>query len=43
VVPEGEAETQASQNLWNVLALLSVVIIAGSFTLMALQLGQPIR
>ncbi len=43
VVPEGEEETQASQNLWNVLALLSVVIIAGSFTLMALQLGQPIR
>ena len=43
VVPEGEAETQASQNLWNALAGLSVVIIAGSFALMALQLGQPIR
>jgi len=43
VVPEGEAETQASQNLWYALAGLSVVIIAGSFALMALQLGQPIR
>jgi len=43
VVPEGEAETRASQNLWNVLAVLSVVIIAGSFALMALQLGQPLH
>ena len=43
VVPEGEAETQASQNLWNALAGLSVVIIAGSFALMALQLGQPVH
>jgi len=43
VVPEGEAETRASQNLWNALAVLSVVIIAGSFALMALQLGQPLR
>jgi len=43
VVAEGDAETQASQTLWNALAVLSVVIIAGSFALMALQLGQPIR
>ena len=43
VVPEGEADTQASQNLWNILALLSVVIIAGSFALMALQLTRPLR
>ena len=43
VVPEGEAETRASQNLWSTLAVLSVVIIAGSFALMALQLGQPSR
>jgi len=43
VVPEGEAETRASQNLWNALAVLSVVIIAGSFAFMALQLGQPLR
>jgi hypothetical protein len=42
-VPEGEAETRASQNLWSTLAVLSVVIIAGSFALMALQLGQPAR
>ena len=43
LVPEGEEETRASQNLWNLLALLSIVIIAGSFALMALQLGQPLR
>jgi rhomboid protease GluP len=43
VVPEGEADTRASQNLWNALAVLSVVIIAGSFALMALQLGQPLH
>jgi len=43
LVPEGEEETRASQNLWNILALLSVVIIAGSFALMALQLTQPLR
>jgi rhomboid protease GluP len=43
LVPEGEAETRASQNLWNTLAVLSVVIIAGSFALMALQLTQPVR
>jgi len=42
-VPEGEAETRAAQNLWNVLAVFSVIIIAGSFALMALQLTQPIR
>jgi rhomboid protease GluP len=42
-VPEGEAETRASQNLWNALAVLSIVIIAGSFALMALQLTQPVR
>ncbi len=43
VVPEGEPETRASENLWNALAVLSVCIIAGSFALMALQLGQPGR
>ena len=43
LVPEGEEETRASQNLWNILALLSVVIIAGSFALMALQLTQPLH
>jgi hypothetical protein len=43
LVPEGEAATRASQNLWNLLAVLSMVIIAGSFVLMALQLGRPLR
>jgi len=43
LVPEGEAETRAGQNLWNLLAVFSIVIIAGSFALMALQLGQPLR
>ena len=42
LVSEGEAETRAAQNLWNILAVLCVVIIAGSFALMALQLGQPL-
>jgi rhomboid protease GluP len=42
-VPEGESVTQAGQNLWNTLAVLSIVIIAGSFALMALQLNQPVR
>src|SRR5208282_3813468 len=31
LVPEGEEETRVSQNLWNALAVLSIVIIAGSF------------
>ncbi len=43
LVPEGEADTRAGQNLWNILAVLSIVIIAGSFALMALQLSQPVR
>ena len=42
-VPEGEPTTRAGDNLWNTLAVISVLIIAGSFALMALQLGQPIR
>ena len=43
LVPEGEPTTRAGENLWNTLALLSVLTIAGSFALMALQLGQPVR
>ena len=43
VVPEGEPSTRASENLWNGLAVCSVLIIAGSFALMALQLNQPLR
>ncbi len=43
LVPEGEPTTRASENLWNTLALLSVLAIAGSFALMALQLNRPVR
>jgi len=43
LVPEGEPTTRASENLWTTLALLSVLTIAGSFALMALQLSQPVR
>jgi membrane associated rhomboid family serine protease len=42
LIPEGQPETRASENLWNALAILSVVIIAGSFALMALQLNKPL-
>jgi rhomboid protease GluP len=38
LIPEGEPETRPSENLWNALAVLSVVAIGGSFVLMALQL-----
>lgn len=43
VIPEGEPETRAGENLWNALAMLSVLIIAGSFVLMALQMNAPYR
>jgi len=43
VIPEGEPETRASENLWNALAVLSVLVIAGSFVLMALQLNHTLR
>jgi rhomboid protease GluP len=42
-IPEGEPPTRPSENLWNSLAVLSVLIIAGSFALMTLQLGVPHR
>jgi rhomboid protease GluP len=38
-IPEGEPATRPSENLWNTLAVLSVLVIAGSFVLMTLQLG----
>ncbi len=41
-VPEGEPTTRSSENLWNALAVLSVLIIAGSFVLMALQMNQHV-
>jgi rhomboid protease GluP len=43
VIPEGEPDTRAGENLWNALAMLSVLIIAGSFVLMALQMNAPYR
>lgn len=43
VVPEGEPVARADETLWNALALLSVVIIAGSFALMALHLNHTLR
>jgi rhomboid protease GluP len=39
LIPEGEPATRPSENLWNALAVLSVLVIAGSFVMMALQLG----
>lgn len=43
VIPEGEPVTRAEDNLWSALALMAILIIAGSFALMALQLNRPIR
>jgi len=40
VVPEADSETVTGDKLWNVLALFSVIIIAGSFALMAMHLTQ---
>lgn len=40
LIPEGEPETRAGQNFWNALALVVVLLIAGSFALMALQLNR---
>jgi len=42
LVPEGAPATRPAENLWNALAVISVVIIAGSFALMALQINNPI-
>jgi rhomboid protease GluP len=42
-VPQGEPETRAGENLWNALAVLAVIIMAGSFALMALQLNPPLQ
>jgi membrane associated rhomboid family serine protease len=41
VIPDGAPETRAGQSFWNALAVLSVVVIAGSFALMALQINRP--
>lgn len=42
VIPEGEPDTRAEDNLWSAVAVFCVIIIAGSFALMALQLNSPL-
>ncbi len=42
LVPEGDPLTKAGEGLWNLLAAISVLIIAGSFVLMALSLSRPL-
>ncbi|HET7841041.1 MAG TPA: rhomboid family intramembrane serine protease [Terriglobia bacterium] len=42
LIPTGEPETRNGEILWNTLAVLSVLVIAGSFALMALQLNRPL-
>jgi membrane associated rhomboid family serine protease len=42
LIPEGEPQTRAGENLWNTLAVVAVLIIAGSFALMALNLNRPL-
>jgi len=42
-VPQGEEETRVGENLWTALAVLAVIIMAGSFALMALQLNSPLQ
>jgi rhomboid protease GluP len=41
LIPEGMPETRTGENFWNALAIVSVVVIAGSFALMALQINHP--
>ena len=41
LVATGEPQTRGSENLWNSLAVISVLIIAGSFALMASNLSHP--
>ena len=43
LIPEGEPSTRPGENLWNALAVLAVLIIGGSFGLMAMQLGKPLN
>ncbi|MGH9357799.1 MAG: rhomboid family intramembrane serine protease [Terriglobia bacterium] len=42
LISEGEPQTRMDENLWSGLAVVAVVIIAGSFALMALNLSRPI-
>lgn len=43
VIPDGEPETQAGQNLWNILSVICILIIAASFAMMALQFNQTMQ
>lgn len=43
IIPEGEPATASSETTWNAVAVLSTLIIAGSFALMALQLNAAPR
>jgi rhomboid protease GluP len=41
-IPTGEPETRHGEILWNTLTVLTMLIIAGSFGLMALQINRPL-
>jgi membrane associated rhomboid family serine protease len=43
ILPQGAPATRVSETLWNAVALVCVLIMAGSFALMALQMNQPLR
>ncbi len=43
LVSTGEPQTRGSENLWSTLAIISVLVIAGSFALMALNLTGGLR
>lgn len=43
LIPEGDPETRRAEILWNTLSVVSVLIIAGSFALMALQLNPTLK
>lgn len=42
LISTGEPRTRASEMLWNTLAIIVVIVIAGSFALMALNLSHPL-
>ncbi len=41
LIPSGEPATRAEQQIWDGLSLVSVLLIVGSFALMALQINRP--
>ncbi|MGH9326193.1 MAG: rhomboid family intramembrane serine protease [Terriglobia bacterium] len=43
LVSTGEPRTRATETLWNTLAIIAVIVIAGSFALMAMNLSHPLR